>query len=811
MGMAWLRRGGVELLLTLLALAWLAWLGLGLRGADWLGRSDGRYQRDVELRLEALGEARQADWLQQFCGRFEAWLPHDRLCEEFRKAGVWGRLHGIKTTPKPPLKPLDADTRARLGEFVATMRPAHDAWARSFYQPLEAAEAGREAWRKKAQEGFVEGDEEAEAKQWEDKTQAYREAYRLNVRRGAAYSRPLECAYAYLSRRAKLPGSEAVLAVAGLAALLDGRRSQLPAAGFAMTVPKTGSVSKTESVSRDTADWNAAEMADHCADSVQPKGQTSPLEAAQAAASIVHEARISAANANKASATVEMLPKLNISLAVWALAGLLVLNLGRMLGRPNRVAALGLLVWAGAYAGTRPHLEWLGLGGWLGGWWPSAWLGGGAVWAWMWRMKPLETQAFAASRSAYPGFVLFVGLGWMLLADLSTYAYPDNRFHAVYQQAYVFLAFLLVSLLPALGIPLARLGLSLWSLLPLLAAGRLKRSLIGWGLGLAFAAGLLLLIKLFLSGHRQNTSEIFRFILLTGMAWFLLARAEVVASPWLALAQNRPWWDKGGLALRLALWGLRLKLALPLLLLLGFVVGGFFVTQDKGPLLVVLYAGAVFFSLFIAYLSAPYVGERLGLGLGVLSILPYVFALSYALFQFGGRFGGYIANRLESAKSPFQASNDQIAQILWFQQTALENGGFGFGAAPWCGDVGGICRGVPPQIQSDYIYTALVGVFGNGSWAVLALFVFWLWRLARAHPAVTSGKVEGDGLDQAWLSWLGLCWAGLSLAQMAVTVAGNLSWLPLTGITFPFLSYGAWSLLGNALFLGLSLQLHRRR
>jgi cell division protein FtsW (lipid II flippase) len=252
-------------------------------------------------------------------------------------------------------------------------------------------------------------------------------------------------------------------------------------------------------------------------------------------------------------------------------------------------------------------------------------------------------------------------------------------------------------------------------------------------------------------------------------------------------------------------------LAFPLLLLLGFVVGGFFVTSDKGPLLVVVYAGAVFLSLFIARLAAARWGGLAGLGLGWLAILPYVWAVSYALFQFGGRFGAYIAERLESARSPFLASNDQIAQILWFQAAALEDGGFGLGAAPWCGELSGACRGVPPQIQSDYLFTALVGVFGQGSWLLLALFVFWLWRLARAHPAATSGRVEADGLDQAWLSWMALVWVALTLAQVAVTVAGNQSWLPLTGITFPFLSYGVWSLLTNALFFGLSLQLHRRR
>ena len=53
--MVWTRigRGGLEFLLTLCALLWLASLGSGLGGADWLKNSDGRYLRDLELKLEA--------------------------------------------------------------------------------------------------------------------------------------------------------------------------------------------------------------------------------------------------------------------------------------------------------------------------------------------------------------------------------------------------------------------------------------------------------------------------------------------------------------------------------------------------------------------------------------------------------------------------------------------------------------------------------------------------------------------------------------------------------------------------------------
>ena len=38
---------------------------------------------------------------------------------------------------------------------------------------------------------------------------------------------------------------------------------------------------------------------------------------------------------------------------------------------------------------------------------------------------------------------------------------------------------------------------------------------------------------------------------------------------------------------------------------------------------------------------------------------------------------------------------------------------------------------------------------------------------------------------------------------------GDVGWLPLTGITFPFASFGAWSLLVNTFFLSLAISLPR--
>jgi cell division protein FtsW (lipid II flippase) len=70
---------------------------------------------------------------------------------------------------------------------------------------------------------------------------------------------------------------------------------------------------------------------------------------------------------------------------------------------------------------------------------------------------------------------------------------------------------------------------------------------------------------------------------------------------------------------------------------------------------------------------------------------------------------------------------------------------------------------------------------------------------------VRDGRLAHDG--QALLSWIAVAWVVLSLCQLAVTVAGNLAVLPLTGVTFPFVSFGMTSLVINLAFLALVIQL----
>jgi len=112
----------------------------------------------------------------------------------------------------------------------------------------------------------------------------------------------------------------------------------------------------------------------------------------------------------------------------------------------------------------------------------------------------------------------------------------------------------------------------------------------------------------------------------------------------------------------------------------------------------------------------------------------------------------------------------------------------------------------------------LWGLFGN--WitsAIVWLTAYWLYHLAKHHPRATTGTprtlIDSQGRripdTQAFISWLCIIWITLSVCQLAITVAGNLRVLPLTGITYPFMSYGMTSLWVNFIFLGLCLNLSR--
>ncbi len=537
-------------------------------------------------------------------------------------------------------------------------------------------------------------------------------------------------------------------------------------------------------------------------------------------ATLMADARQSAVRARKNEAMRELMQS-----AGWQWAGALGLGYLLTLASRRRIdpalgVALSLAVWAAAAWVARVPWPFAGGRGFDPGRADVAWDSRPATWVLMLagsavlalvvallrrRAPGLDAAAPSqamSSRIGYAGLVLATGLGWLLLFDLSAHAHRTNRYLALYHQGHLWLGLLLFSLLLFLRRPVAH-GLA-WSLSIAGEAARAASQRLG-AAGAAGAIGLFATLAVLGFGFafanlRQLTSELGRVWLIVGAAWFFFLRAGPLAE---RLARSGP----AGIAFWRYVW--------PLGLVVGVLIGAMVLTRDMGPLLIAGYASGAFLSASVAMWWHLRSGQRWTafiLAVGLFGL--WIAGVTWALFALGS-VDGVAAERLESLAAPFASGNDQLALVTWFQRAAPAQG-FGLGAAPWCGyGIAGRCGGVPAQIHSDYTFTAIVGVFGAAAaWAAALGCALWLHRLIRHHGRVTrgeprlvarAGQLAHDG--QALLSWIAVAWVVMALCQLSVTVAGNLAVLPLTGVTFPFVSFGMTSLLVNLFFLALVIHL----
>ena len=535
------------------------------------------------------------------------------------------------------------------------------------------------------------------------------------------------------------------------------------------------------------------------------------------AAATMSEARETRLHAAKDEAMRELLRTAGLQWAGWMLAGLLLLKLSRRRGSALSGVAVALLVWAVA--------AWIGRVPWpLGAdrsFEPARQAGtffelpapyvlgllGAAALALLASLSlqkrlPSAPQAIA-SRIGYPGVVMATGLGWLMLLDLSANGNFSNRYLALYHQGHLWLGMLALTVAAFVRQPLGRGLTSLLSLFDTVARG-VRRSLgsIATTAGvIALMVGVVAAVGALLSNMPQLTSELGRLWLIVGAAWFFFLRGDPLAK-------------------RLAASGTSvvslIRYVWPLVCVVGVLIGIQVITHDMGPLLIACYGAGAFVAASIAMwwherTDAHYTAFAIAMALFV----AWILGTTFTLFELGS-YDDTTAARLENLAAPLASANDQLALVTWFQRVAPP-AGFGIGAVPWCGHASAIgCPGVPAQIQSDYTLTALVGVFGwTAAWAVTIGCAIWLHRLIRHHPRVTHGEprlvaVAGRMVsdDQALLSWIAVSWVVLSLCQLAVTVAGNLAVLPLTGVTFPFVSFGMTSLVMNMAMLGLAINVN---
>lgn len=759
----------IETVLTLLVIALLLPVFLAL-GARDDGR-DARYA-DLPLRPQALPEP----LLPALCARHGALADaalRDTLCRRQRIGAE-----------DPP------------GAMPPALAQAARQTRQAFLAPLQAAQSRAQALRQQQQEGV--GDllalsDEIELLLSDAQPYAQRHALDAALELGPL---PLHCAYRAVE------GALAAAPRAAAAGPDPGRANALLLLGAAFD-----GVRATERLAA-TALLPAARPSPGCTES--------PATSFGEAAALMADARQAQANAVKNEGMRELLRSAGWQWAAWMLLGLGFVKLSRRLASPMAGVALALAAWTvAAWAGRVP--------------WPLAgdrsyhparaieWLSAPAGFVWVLLGAALLLLVLAlrlprpaatppqtmASRFGFPGLALATGVGWALLLDLSSHAHLGNRYLALYHQGHLWLGLLVVCVLLCLRQTLARAMAWTLSLVDELAGRTVRRFEGPRGRALLVGGGLavVLLASWALSNLRQLTSELGRLWLILGGAWFFFLRGGPLAE---RLA--------GAPGAAGSLW----RYIWPLLAVAAVLGVAMVSTRDFGPLLIAAYGAGAFLAASVAMWWHQRSGARRGPAAFAIALFcAWIGLLTWSLLHLGS-VEDTTAGRLESLAAPLASGNDQLALARWFQQAAPALG-FGFGQVPWCGHMPGIgCAGVPAQVHSDYTLTALVGVLGPWLAGAFVLAVaLWLHRLVRHHGRVTRGEPRlvrsAAGLgndDQAFLSWMCVAWVVLALCQLAVTVAGNLAVLPLTGVTFPFVSYGLTSLLVNMAFLGLCLNVN---
>jgi cell division protein FtsW (lipid II flippase) len=197
----------------------------------------------------------------------------------------------------------------------------------------------------------------------------------------------------------------------------------------------------------------------------------------------------------------------------------------------------------------------------------------------------------------------------------------------------------------------------------------------------------------------------------------------------------------------------------------------------------------LFFGIFLTMLFVA-TGRRSYVLIGLLLFLAGSF-VAYRLFD-------HVARRVDAWIDPFADPSGvgyQTVQSLYaFGRGGLFGEGLGQGLLP---TAGGRFFGV----ETDFIFAVAAEELGLiGAFALLALAVALIFRGLRV--AMLARDDFSAMLAVGLTTSLGL--------QTLIIVAGVLKLIPLTGITFPFVSYGGSSLLASFLVVGLLLSISHR-
>ena len=295
-------------------------------------------------------------------------------------------------------------------------------------------------------------------------------------------------------------------------------------------------------------------------------------------------------------------------------------------------------------------------------------------------------------------------------------------------------------------------------------------------------AGVGLLLYTLVFGTFVNDARLWVFIGPFGFQPSELIKIVLVVFFAAYLAENRS--VLAGATYRLGAINLPpLPYLLPMLVVFAAVMAVVVVGRDLGTAL-------LFFGIFLTMLFVG-TGRRSYVVMGMVLFLVGS-AAAYGLF-------GHVRARVDAWLDPWADPTDtgyQIVQALYaFGRGGLMGEGLGQGLPP-------VGNQLPvPAIHNDFIFAAIGEELGLvGAAAVLALAALLVVRGLRVSVLARD--------DFSALLAVGLT-ASLGL-QILVIVGGNLKVIPLTGVTFPFVSYGGSSLVTSFAIVGLLLALSHR-
>lgn len=406
----------------------------------------------------------------------------------------------------------------------------------------------------------------------------------------------------------------------------------------------------------------------------------------------------------------------------------------------------------------------------------------------------------------YPFFALCLWVGFVIMLELSVTGHLDNRFLIYTYFTSCYLALFTISLVPTIANIISKI-ISMYFARLMIALLWSNYRIIYVSIITCLIIGIFIFLKLVFSANTMI--ELFKgFVILSLSAFMATSR----------LSMNAKF--------------LSLKLFLALLSIVILSVSAMILVGESGTVLILAYSGVVILGAYLQYYfsnkkpkNQEFLNKNqdIGIKLWILKLhhnaknelkniwynkwaiaisLGILYALTKLLLT--GIMGGRLPERLMSMNNPFGSTNDQMAIIHWLRHST-PTFGYSLGDVPWCGYYSIVDCTVPKQMQSDYTTTSIVALFGlTGGVLFFIAYLFWLVSFLKKHLTYSLGiRYSQNNLGHVFLLWSGIIWVIVTSVQMIVTVLGNFGILPLTGVTFPFVSYGMASLIVCSFFIGL--------